>query len=70
MDERHSPQRDDPPLGVLLRGCLGIALALGGMALGGDWGQGLVVGGTFTTALNAVVFAVEAFARWWRAGKR
>jgi hypothetical protein len=56
MDERHSPQRDDPPLG--------------GLALGGDWGQGLVVGGTFTTALNAVVFAVEAFARWWRAGKR
>jgi hypothetical protein len=68
MESKQRSQRDDPPLGVLLRGCLGIAVALGGLALGGESGQGLVLVGTFATAFNAVVFAVEAFAQW-RAGK-
>ena len=67
MGDGQRPQRDDPSPDLLLRGCLGIALALGGLVLGGEWGLGLMLVGTVVTVSGGLMFAVEAFERWRRA---
>ena len=69
MDQGPPPPLAEPPRALLLRGCLGIALAAGGLVLGGDWGRGLLIVGTATTAWGAVLFAREALAYWRGRGR-
>ena len=66
VDGKHGPRRDEPALGPLVRGFVGLALSLGGLALGGETGRGLVIVGTLTTAMGGALFTVEYLVRWKR----
>ena len=49
MDGKQVPRRDEPPLGLLARGYIGLGLSLGGLAYGGEVGRGLAMVGTAIT---------------------
>jgi hypothetical protein len=66
MDGKHAPRRDEPPLGLLARGYIGVGLSLGGLAHGGEVGQGLAIVGTVITVSGGLCFAIECLALWAR----
>ena len=68
MRGRYRPPRPDRSTGVLGWGAFGVALLLGGLAVGGDWGLGLLLVGTAVTVWGVVLFARAAVAH--RRGRR
>lgn len=64
MESKPTLQRDEPSPGLLLRGYLGLALALGGLAVGDDLGRGMLIIGTLVIGTGVALFAIEGLVRW------